>query len=100
MGDNEQPSAQRSATVRNADGLHARPAEMVAREAMRFESDIRIVREDYRIDAKSILDVLTLGAAEGTELTITAKGVDAEAAAEAVGRLVESDFEIDSNKAS
>lgn len=100
MGENEQSSAERTATVRNADGLHARPAELVAREAMKFASEISIVREDYRIDAKSILDVLTLGAAEGTELIITAKGADADVAAEAVGRLVESDFETDTPKTS
>lgn len=100
MGDNEPNSAKRTATVRNADGLHARPAEMVAREAMRHASEIALVRKDYRIDAKSILDVLTLGAAQGTELIIMATGPDAETAAEAVARLVESDFEIESPKPS
>lgn len=85
--------ATRHTTVRHADGLHARPAELVAREAMRHESSIAIVRDHHRIDAKSILDVLTLGAEQGVELTVEANGPDAETAAEAVARLIESDFE-------
>lgn len=86
--------ATRHATVRHADGLHARPAEMVAREAMRHESQISLTRDqDHRVDAKSILDVLTLGAEQGVELTVEATGPDADTAAEAVARLIESDFE-------
>lgn len=85
--------ATRHTTVRHADGLHARPAELIAREAMRFESTVAIVRDHYRIDAKSILDVLTLGAEQGVELTVEADGPDAEAAAGAVAELIASDFE-------
>lgn len=85
--------ATRHTIVQHADGLHARPAELVAREAMRHQSSIAIVRDHHRIDAKSILDVLTLGAEQGVELTVEADGPDAEAAAEAVAQLIGSDFE-------
>ena len=84
--------APRQAVVRHAEGLHARPAEMVARAAARHQAEITLLREDVRADAKSILDILTLGAAEGVQLTVVATGPDAEAAAEAIARLVESDF--------
>jgi len=87
--------ATRHATVRHADGLHARPAEMVAREAMRHESRIALSRGAHRVDAKSILDVLTLGAEQGAEIVVEADGPDDEAAVEAIARLIESDFGID-----
>lgn len=87
--------ATRHTTVQHADGLHARPAELVAREAMRHDSSIAIVRDAHRIDAKSILDVLTLGAEQGVELTVEAEGPDAEAAAEAVARVIGSDFDFE-----
>ena len=60
--------------------------------ALQFESEIEVIRDSLRVDAKSILHVLTLGAAQGTELTLSAQGDDAEAALEALVQLVESDF--------
>ena len=63
--------------------------------ALQFESAIEVGREDHRVDAKSILHVLTLGAAQGTELMLAADGDDAEAALEALVQLVESDFATD-----
>ena len=93
--------ATRQAIVRHAEGLHARPSELVARLALRFESTVELLKGSHRVDAKSILDVLTLGATAGTELVVEATGPDDEAAAEAVADLVGSDFpEINqSNKA-
>lgn len=87
--------ATRQAVVQHADGLHARPAELVARTAMSHSAEVTLVRDEMRVDAKSILDVLTLGAAQGVELTIEASGPDAEAAAEALAQLLESDFGIE-----
>jgi phosphocarrier protein HPr len=84
--------ATRQAIVRHAEGLHARPSELVARLALRFESTVELLNGSHRVDAKSILDVLTLGATEGTELVVEAKGPDAEIATEAVADLVGSDF--------
>jgi len=87
-----EPVCERTVVISNPQGLHARPAEMFARLALQFESKIEVVRNDYRVDAKSILHVLTLGASQGSELTLEATGVDAEEALEALVRLVESDF--------
>ena len=84
--------ATRQAIVRHAEGLHARPSELIARLALKFESIVELLNGSHRVDAKSILDILTLGAMEGTELVIEATGPDGEAAAEAVADLVGSDF--------
>ncbi|MEO1497467.1 MAG: HPr family phosphocarrier protein [Planctomycetota bacterium] len=82
----------RSVVVRHADGLHVRPAELVAKAAMRFDSDVSLVSGSLRVDAKSILNVITLGAHEGTPLVVEATGDDAEAAVAALAELIESDF--------
>lgn len=81
--------------INNPQGLHARPAELFARLALQFESEIEVIRDNHRVDAKSILHVLTLGAAQGTKLTLRAQGCDAQEALDALTRLVESDFEAD-----
>ena len=78
--------------IRNEQGLHARPAEMFARLAHKFRSRISIEREGYRVEAKSIMDLLTLGAAQGTELVLEADGDDAQEAVDALSQLVESGF--------
>ena len=88
-------AAEKTVVISNPQGLHARPAELFARLALQFESEIEVIRDSHRVDAKSILHVLTLGAAQGTELTLFAQGSDAEAALVALARLVESDFATD-----
>jgi len=88
-------ATEKTVVISNPQGLHARPAELFARLALQFDSDIEVIRDSHRVDAKSILHVLTLGAAQGTELTLQATGSDAEAALEALVRLVESDFATD-----
>lgn len=78
--------------IQNEQGLHARPAEMFVRLAKQFEAKIAVVRDSHRVEASSIMDLLTLGAAEGTELTLEAEGPDAQAAVDALAKLVESGF--------
>jgi len=89
------PAVEKTVVISNPQGLHARPAELFARLALQFDSEIEVIRDSNRVDAKSILHVLTLGATQGTELTLQAHGDDAEAALEALARLVESDFATD-----
>lgn len=88
-------AVEKTVVINNPQGLHARPAELFARLALKFESEIKVIRDSHEVDAKSILHVLTLGAAQGTELTLQAEGTDAEAALDALVRLVESDFAAD-----
>jgi phosphotransferase system HPr (HPr) family protein len=85
-------SVQRVVVIRNPQGLHARPAEMFVRLAQQFRSRIELVREERRIEARNIIDLLTLGAGPGTEITLEAEGDDAQAAVDALARLVENGF--------
>jgi phosphotransferase system HPr (HPr) family protein len=79
-------------TVNCSEGLHARPADQFVRLAKRFQSVIEIELDGKLVDGKSILSILTLAAAEGSELTICASGDDAEEAVEALVELIENDF--------
>ena len=83
----------RTVTVRNAQGLHARPADMLVRLATQFESDIQIGKDGQLVDCKSILSLLTLGAAQGTELSLSAQGADATSALQSISELFEAGFE-------
>jgi phosphocarrier protein HPr len=81
--------------VTNPVGLHARPAALFVQTAARFkDTDIRLIKGDQVRDAKSILQVLTLGVGPGTSITIQADGAQAEEALAALTDLVERDFEV------
>ena len=82
----------REVVVTNSQGLHARPADMLAREARKWQSRIELVGAAQRVDGKSILDVLTLAAEAGTRLVVEATGPDAQEALEAIGSLFERGF--------
>ena len=82
----------RSVVIVNPNGLHARPAERLARTALQFQSRIDVLCRNERVDAKSILHLLTLGATQGTELVIEADGHDAPQAVDALARLIASGF--------
>jgi phosphotransferase system HPr (HPr) family protein len=86
------PTLTREVVVANSQGLHARPADMLAREARKWQSRIELVGEAQRVDGKSILDVLTLAAEAGTRLVVEATGPDAREALEAIGGLFERKF--------
>lgn len=68
----------RRVCVANDLGLHARPAAMLAREAQKFTSRITLTNSDHEVDAKSILDILTLALGPGCNVEIRAQGDDAE----------------------
>jgi phosphocarrier protein HPr len=76
----------------NSLGLHLRPARMLADLTNRFVSDIFIKKDSEEINGKSIMGIITLAAAQGTVLKVTAKGADAQEAVEAIGRLIENKF--------
>lgn len=82
----------RIVTVVNPQGLHARPAYLLAEMAAKFDARIEFIKEGERIDGKSILSILTLSAEQGTQLLIEAKGRDAEAALKALVELIEQGF--------
>lgn len=84
----EQVSA--SVCVANELGIHARPAARLAKEAQRFACDIALVVGGQEVDAKSILDILTLAAAPGCNMVVRATGEGAQAAVDALVALFDS----------
>ncbi len=82
----------KTVVVINPQGLHARPADLFVRLANQFESRIEVVKDGKRIDGKSILDIMTLAAEQGSQLSIEATGRDAEAARDALVELIEQGF--------
>lgn len=86
------PSLQQTVVVRNPQGLHLRPADMLVKRASLFQANVQLGREGQMADCKSILSILTLGAAQGTELFLTADGNDAAAAIQAIAELFENGF--------
>jgi len=76
-------------TVANRQGLHLRPADLFVKTAKQFDAQIEVVKDALRVDGKSILDITTLGAAQGTQLAIIAIGEDAQAALDALVELIE-----------
>jgi len=86
------PPVTRAATVTNRQGIHMRPATALINLANEFEAEIEIASGDRTVNAKSIMEVLTLGASRGTSLEIRARGGDAERAAAALAELIEGGF--------
>ena len=85
--------ASRTVTIANPQGLHARPADQFARLASRFQCKIELIKGGERVDGKSVLNILTLAAVQGTQLTLEAVGEDALEAVDALGALVDNRFE-------
>ncbi|KXZ39518.1 phosphocarrier protein [Alkalithermobacter thermoalcaliphilus JW-YL-7 = DSM 7308] len=83
---------ERKVTIVNASGLHARPAGMFVKKASEFKSSVEIEFNGKKINAKSIMGVMSLGLAKGNEIKIIANGEDAQSALDALVALVESGF--------
>ena len=83
----------REVTVQNQVGLHARPATFFIQKANEFKSSIWVEKEEERrVNAKSLLGVLSLGIVGGTNIKVIADGADEEAAVDSLVRLVQSGF--------
>jgi phosphocarrier protein len=81
--------------VTNRAGIHARPAALIVQKIKDYKCSVYISRENEKINAKSIMGVITLVASYGTELTISAEGEDEALAVQALVSLFESKFEED-----
>jgi len=79
-------------TVNNEVGLHARPATFFIQKANEFKSSIWVEKDERRVNAKSLLGVLSLGIVGGTTIRIIADGADEEQAVSGLVKLVESGF--------
>jgi phosphocarrier protein len=82
----------RSVKICNSVGLHARPATFFVQKANCYKCSIWVEKEDCRVNAKSLLGVLSLGISKGTEITLIADGQDENDAVDALAALVESEF--------
>ncbi len=91
MADNPQEITEEFVIV-NTLGLHARPAASFVQTVLKFESDVHIQMNGHKVNAKSIMGLLTLAAAQGSKVTVTCRGEDAADAMDAVRNLIESGF--------
>jgi phosphocarrier protein len=91
MGDEvlEKPVSETTVEIKNADGLHMRPAMQFVDLASRFNCEVTVSNDQTKADGKSIMQMSMLAATCGTRLKIRAQGPDAEKAIEALRELVE-----------
>ncbi len=78
--------------INNQVGLHARPATFFIQKANEFKSSIWVEKDERRVNAKSLLGVLSLGIVKGTAITIIADGADEDEAIATLAELIDSDF--------
>ena len=82
----------RNVTIQNSVGLHARPATFFIQKANCFKSSIWVEKEERRVNAKSLLGVLSLGIAKGMTVTLIADGADEESAVDGLIALIQTGF--------
>ena len=80
----------RQVVINNASGLHARPATFFIQKANCYKSSIWVEKGDRKVNAKSLLGVLSLGIAKGMTVTLIADGVDEDAALEGLCAVIDS----------
>lgn len=78
--------------ILNESGLHARPAALLVKTASKFKSDIKIEFNDNVLNAKSIMNIMSMGLKKDDEIKIIVDGSDAKEAMEALVNLIESKF--------
>ena len=79
-------------TIKNEVGLHARPATYFNQKANEFKSGIWVEKDERRVNAKSLLGVLSLGIVKGCTITLIADGSDEKEAVAALAGLIENNF--------
>ena len=82
----------RSVVIQNSVGLHARPATFFVQKANSYKSSIWVEKDDCRVNAKSLLGVLSLGISKGTAITLIADGADEVEAIDGLVALVDGEF--------
>ncbi len=83
---------EKEVTVTSDAGVHARPAMMIVREAMRYPCKVTLIKDEVEADGKSIMSVLGLAILSGTKLKIRAEGDGESEVIDFIIRLIESDF--------
>ena len=82
----------REVVITNASGLHARPATFFIQKANCYKCTLWVEKDDRKVNAKSLLGVLSLGIVKGTAITIIADGADEDEAINTLAELIDSDF--------
>lgn len=82
----------KAVVVKNQVGLHARPATFFIQKSNEFKSSIWVEKDERRVNAKSLLGVLSLGITKGMQITIITDGTDEKEAIEALEHLIDSNF--------
>jgi phosphocarrier protein HPr len=75
--------------IQNPTGLHARPASLFVQKATAFNCEVSLVKGTKKVNGKSIMGVMTLGAAKGDEITLEVSGEQEQAAMEELGKILE-----------
>lgn len=83
---------EREVLVRSDAGVHARPAMMFVREAMKYPCEVYLVKDNVEANGKSIMSVLGLAITSGSRLIVRARGEDEEGAVARLASLIENDF--------
>ena len=83
---------EKNVTVVNALGIHARPASMIVQAAIAFQSSVQLFKDGAAADAKSIMSVMMLAAAQGSVVTVKANGEDEKKAVDAIIELFNKKF--------
>jgi phosphocarrier protein len=89
----ERAMIERQVTIRNRAGLHTRPAATLVKTAARFQAEFFIRKDNFEINGKSIIGVMTLAAEHGSTLILKFDGADEDAASAAVVDLFERGFD-------
>lgn len=79
-------------TIKNRYGIHARPAALFVKTASKYKSDVTVEKQNSRVSGKSIMGLMTLEAAFGSKIKVTAEGSDAESVIQEIGNLIEQKF--------
>jgi phosphocarrier protein HPr len=83
---------ERTVTITNKYGIHARPAAEIVKLAAKYKSEITLIKDDTEVNGKSIMGVMMLAAEQGSQLLIRADGPDEAAALDALAGLIASNF--------
>jgi phosphocarrier protein len=83
---------QKTLTIKNELGLHARSAAMIVRVLERYRSSVFLERDGNQVDARSLLDILTLACPKDSRIVVRADGDDAREAVNSVAKLVDDKF--------
>ncbi|ACG71402.1 phosphotransferase system, phosphocarrier protein HPr [Anaeromyxobacter sp. K] len=86
------PHQERTFVIVNTLGLHARAAAQLVQTSNRYRSEIHVEKDGMQVNGKSIMGVLTLAAAKGSQITVTCDGDDADQAMTALAKVIENGF--------